>query len=129
MTEGEKIQNRVERRVKKRFHIQFSKIAVVLLLMNVAYIEYEAIQLMRSIGDLSSLYALLAIAGTDCLGGVIWYMKNSAKEKEAFTQLEIEKERIKMGKKFGVSVDTTVSSNGSGEDINSSVSTTTNEVG
>lgn len=90
--EKEYIKNELEylKRQKKGFHIQFSKIAVLLLIANIVFIEIVSIQMMRDFADLSALYVLLGIAGTECTAGVIWYMKNSAQEKKYQSEKEIQ---------------------------------------
>ena len=81
---------RREQSYGKKPFLQFSKIILGFLLLNILFIEIYSLRLMEEQKNLTSLYALIGLAGGETITGVIWYMKNSAAEKVALANKEIQ---------------------------------------
>lgn len=82
--------------IEKKY-TQFSKKVVTFCLINLIAAEvFVAVMICKS-GDTSSLSYFLTSISIECLGCIIWYMKNSESEKVARINAEIEKEKLKSG--------------------------------
>lgn len=83
--------------VEKKY-VQFSKKVVFLCLLNLIAIEVFAMVLIWQTKDTSQISYLITSIAVECLGGIIWYMKNSEAEKTARIQAEVDMARMESEK-------------------------------
>lgn len=86
---GRKDSNRAEKK-----YVQFSKKVVMLCIANLFLIEFFTMWMIIKFGDTSQLSYLVTAIAAECLGCVIWYMKNSETEKKARIQAEVDMKKI-----------------------------------
>lgn len=79
---------------KPKKHVQFSKKVVILCTSNLFLIEFFSMWMIFKFGDTSQLSYLITAIAAECLGCVIWYMKNSETEKKARIQAEVDMKKI-----------------------------------
>lgn len=79
---------------KPKKHVQFSKKVVILCISNLFLIEFFSMWMIFKFGDTSQLSYLITAIAAECLGCVIWYMKNSETEKKARIQAEVDMKKI-----------------------------------
>lgn len=84
--------DRIESISKK--YTQFSKKVVAFCLINLVAIELFAMVMIARTGDTSQIGFLITSIAVECVGCVIWYMKNSEGEKKARIQAEIERAKL-----------------------------------
>ena len=75
-------------------YTQFSKRVVLLCVTNLIVIEIFSMWMIYSTLDTTQISYLITSIALECLGAIIWYMKNSEAEKKARIASEIEKMKI-----------------------------------
>lgn len=88
----------IKNEVKEKKHIQFSKKVVTMCVANLIAIEVFAMVMIYRTGDTSQLMYLITAIAAECLGSVIWYMKNSETEKKEKIRAEVERLRVEFQK-------------------------------
>lgn len=79
---------------KEKKYVQFSKKVVMLCIANLFLIEFFSMWMIIKFGDTSQLSYLITAIAAECLGCVIWYMKNSETEKKARIQAEVDMKKL-----------------------------------
>jgi hypothetical protein len=82
--------------IEKKY-TQFSKKVVLMCVFNLFAIEIFSMVMMWKTQDTSQISYLITSIAVECLGCVVWYMKNSETEKKTRIQAEVEKEKLKSG--------------------------------
>lgn len=75
-------------------YVQFSKKIIGMLICNLFFIEVFAAVMAWRCADTTLTGILVTSVAVECLGGVIWYMKNSEAEKKARVGASIERMKL-----------------------------------
>lgn len=75
-------------------YVQFSKKIIGMLICNLFFIEVFAAVMAWRCADTTLTGILVTSVAVECLGGVIWYMKNSEAEKKARVEASIERMKL-----------------------------------